>query len=89
MNGYEYVVLRLRELYFIDIDGVDAFDEIVSLIEKRGKKVFVTGVNGLALHLLRQGHAFRELEKNGRVFSHTADALRILGFQLHIQHEYR
>lgn len=80
LNGYENVILRLRELYFIDLDGVDAFDEIVGLIEGQGKKVLVTGVNPLISSMLSESHAYRELEKDGKVFKRTSDALRHLGY---------
>ncbi|MEK7649398.1 MAG: SulP family inorganic anion transporter [Patescibacteria group bacterium] len=89
LNGYENIILRLRELYFIDLDGVDAFDEIVSIIERREKKVYITGANDLTIHILRQSHAFKRLEKHGQVFPHTADALETLGFKLNIAHEYQ
>lgn len=89
LKNYENVILRLRELYFIDLDGVDAFDEIISLIEdKAGKTVYITGANELAIHLLRDGKKFKELEEKGRVFLHTADALKKLGIKLDIDHEY-
>lgn len=89
INGYENVVLRLRELYFIDLDGIDAFDEIVGIIESRKKNVFITGTNDLIMHMLRQSHKFNELEKANKVFPHTADALKALGFNLNIGREYR
>jgi MFS superfamily sulfate permease-like transporter len=38
LNGYEQVLLRFRELYFIDLDGVDAFEEIVELIQRHGRR---------------------------------------------------
>lgn len=89
LKNYENVILRLRELYFIDLDGVDAFDEIVSLIEdKAGKTVYITGANDLSIHLLRDGKKFKQLEEKGRVFPHTADALKKLGIKLDIDHEY-
>lgn len=82
-KNYENVILRLRELYFIDLDGVDAFDEIVSLIEdKAGKTVYISGANELSIHLLRGGKKFKGLEEKSHVFSSTADALKKLGFNL-------
>lgn len=88
LSGYENVILRLRELYFMDLDGIDAFDEIVSLIEARGKNVYVTGVNPLIIQSLRQSHKFAHIEKAQRVFPHTSDALKALGYSLHVTHEY-
>lgn len=78
---YKTVVLRLRELYFIDLDGVDAFDEIVDLIRADGKEVMITGTNAYIGRMLENdSEAYRTLKKEKKVFEHTADALRSLGF---------
>ena len=82
LNQYEQVILRLRELYFVDLDGLDAFDEIVHMIEAKGKTVYVTGINPVVLHSLRQSHAFKKLEETKHVLSRTSDALNVLGFDL-------
>lgn len=82
IDNFTNIVLRLRELYFIDLDGIDAFNEIVTLLEKRKKHVFVSGANSLTVHLLRESSVFRRLESDGAVFPTTADALQRLGFQL-------
>ncbi len=80
---YNTVVLRLRELYFIDLDGVDAFDEIVDIIHADGKKVMVTGVNSFIEQMLTDdSETFQDLTKKGLVFDRTADALRSIGFEL-------
>ena len=88
MEDCKNVILRLRELYFVDLDGIDAFDEIVSLLEKQNKQVFITGTNVLTLHLLRQSKEFLKLEKEGKIFPHTSDALKKLGFELKVSHAY-
>ena len=86
LKGVENVILRLRELFLIDLDGIDAFDEIVGMLQKQGKKVFITGTNVFSLAILRQSRKFAELEKQGRVFKHTSVALRSLGCELLIAH---
>lgn len=88
LENCENVILRLRELYFIDLDGVDAFDEIITLLEKQNKKVYITGTNVLTLHLLRESRQFIKLEKDGKIFPHTSDALKLLGFELRVTHAY-
>lgn len=84
LGDCENVVLRLRELYFIDLDGVDAFDEIVMLLKKQKKNVYVTGTNILTLHLLQQSKQFKKLEQEGKMFLYTSEALKQLGFKLDI-----
>lgn len=88
LDGYEQVVLRLRELYFVDLDGLDAFDEIVGLIQAKGKKVYVSGTNPLIHAMMRESHAFQKLEKCECVFAHTSEALKNLGFHAGVKHEY-
>lgn len=86
IQQYEEVVLRLRELYFLDIDGLDAFEEIIEIIEARGKKVYLSGVNPLIEQILLESKAYLRLKDSGAVFSTTTKALQFLGFSLH-EHE--
>lgn len=81
LNGYEHVVLRLRELYFLDLDGVDAFSEIVDLIQKQGKNVYVSSTSPLIEKMLKESPQYRELALKGCVFERTTDALRHLGYK--------
>ena len=87
LGDCENIVLRLRELYFIDLDGVDAFDEIIMLLKKQNKNVLITGTNILTLHLLQQSRQFKKLEKENKIFLYTSDALKELGFKLQISHQ--
>lgn len=80
LNGATNIILRLRELSFIDIDGIDAFDEIVALITSQGKNVYVTGANPLIAELLHDSAAYRALERDHRVFKRTSDVLATLGY---------
>jgi sulfate permease, SulP family len=79
-SKYKNIVLRMRELYFIDLDGVEAFDELVTIIQKSGKRVVITGANPLIEKSLNQGQAYGKLRHMGLVFDKTSDALRFLGF---------
>lgn len=81
LQGYENVVIRLRELYFIDLDGVDAFSEIIDLIQKQGKNVYVTSANALIERMLKESPQYRALVAEGCVFERTTDALRHLGYR--------
>lgn len=81
LSGYEHVVLRLRELYFIDLDGVDAFSEIVELIQKQGKKVYVTSSSPLIESMLKESPQYNRLVSDGHVFPRTTDALNFLGYK--------
>lgn len=85
-HNHKNIVLRLRELSFIDMDGVDALEEIIETLEKRGINIYVTGINDFILHMLFKSKHFVELQKAGNVFPHTTDALRHLGFKIPEKH---
>ncbi len=88
LKGYEQVILRLRELYFVDLDGLDALEEIIGLIEAKGKKVLISGTNPLIHSMLRESKKFKSLEKSKCVFAHTSEALKTMGFHSGVKHEY-
>jgi MFS superfamily sulfate permease-like transporter len=80
LGDYDNIVLRLRELYFIDLDGVDAFEEIVQIVEAQGKQVFVTGISPLIEKMLEDSKSFVRLRKKGNVYQKTSQALSKLGY---------
>lgn len=71
------VVLRLRELGLVDIDGVHAFDRIVDALEAAGKRVMLTSVTKPVDVMLRKGHAYARLLKEDAVFPNTRAALNL------------
>ncbi len=80
LGAYKNVILRLRELSFVDLDGVDAFDEIITLIKAQGKNVLVTGASPIISELLHESHEYKKLEEEGAVFKRTSEALSKLGY---------
>lgn len=80
LNGYKNVIIRLRELSLVDLDGIDAFNEIVSLIKAQGKGVMVTGASPLVGELLQESTAYQQLQQEGKVFKRTSEALKSLGY---------
>ena len=73
-TDYHTVILNLADVFFIDIDGVDAIDEIIATLHKHNKKVALAGINPLIENLLISisSHC-KQLKKNGLVYA-TADA---------------
>jgi len=70
------IVLRLRELYAIDLDGIEAFDEIIFTCKKNGNTVSLCGASSSIVEKLRCSQSFNELMTEGRVFEKTSEALR-------------
>jgi len=77
---YKHVVLRFREVYFIDTDGIEAFDEIIDIIKSRGQQVIVTGISKNILPVLKELSVnYQKLEDDGLVFNKAEQALKYLG----------
>lgn len=73
------IILRLREVYFIDIDGVDAIDEIIDIVQERGQQILITGVSGEVEELLAQlCEGYIHLKQRGLVFDKSEDAIKYL-----------
>jgi len=80
LRKYTSIILRLREVHFIDTDGVEALDEIIDIIEARGQQAILTGIDQNALDLLEQlSQGYKRLKGKKLIFKKTEDALLFLG----------
>lgn len=76
-NAYQTIILQLRDMYFIDLDGIDALDEIIDIIQMNKQKVIIASVNQSIKHaLMTTSKKFEALNREGLVFNKTADALQ-------------
>ena len=78
----ETAVIRLRELAYIDVDGLEALDEILDELNKKGIRVIVTGVSSLIAKQLKHSKAFGKILEKGDVFDRSHQALNALGYSL-------
>ena len=76
------LILSLRNLFYIDLDGLDILEEIILHQETSGRKVIITGASEFIKPLLEKILWFVNMEKKGLVFGSTTDALKFLGFPL-------
>lgn len=80
LTQYKAIVLRLREVYFIDTDGVEALNEIIDIITTRGQTVCLSGLDQDVVDLLEQlSPYYRKLKREKLVFKKSEDALQFLG----------
>lgn len=80
LTKYKTIILRLRSVYFIDLDGAHALDEIISIIQKRGQHVCVTSVSDHVGSFLEQlSPHYSQLRKQGLVFPKAEYALKHFG----------
>lgn len=83
LKQYKSIVLRLREVYFIDTDGIEALDEIINIIESRGQRVVLTGISPNLLNLIKDlSSGYKLLEGRGLVFDKAGAALQFLGVKI-------
>lgn len=73
----EVIVLRMRELGLVDLDGVHAFDRIVQALESQKKTVMLTSVTAPVAVMLVKGLAYTSLLEKGMVFPNTRAALQL------------
>jgi SulP family sulfate permease len=77
---YKIVILRMRSVYFIDLDGAEALDEIIALVKDRGQQVCLTSLSENAASLLEMVSTnYRALKQQGLVFEKSEEALHHFG----------
>jgi len=81
-HGYNNVIIKLRSLHLIDMDGIDTLEEIIGLVKSQNKNIYITGVEPMIMDMLNDAEHFQALIKDGKVLPKTSDALRSLGFEV-------
>lgn len=76
------IILGFRNLFYLDIDGLDALAEIVEELTANGQKVYVTGVGSSIVPLIKKTSWYKELHKTDGVFDSTSLALKSLGYKI-------
>ncbi|MES2436731.1 MAG: SulP family inorganic anion transporter [Patescibacteria group bacterium] len=69
------IVLNFRNLFYIDVDGIEALDEIIEDLDRRNQSVFVTGVNENIMKFVKDHEWFKKLVHENRVLTTTDAAI--------------
>jgi len=70
LSKYSLIILDLQGIYFIDLDGVAALDEIIEVIHSKGKKVALAQcVPHIASLLELTSSGYQKLKKDSLVFN--------------------
>lgn len=78
LSNYHSVIIRMREVHFIDLDGIEALNEIFDILYEKEKYIYVTGVDEhIDQQLVRESATYRRLKELGAVLPKTEDALKI------------
>jgi len=84
---YKVIILRFREVDYLDLDGIETIDEIIGVCKARGQQVILTSVPDDILGLLQDASFyFKSLKDQSLVFPKTEAALMYLHIPLR---EYR
>lgn len=82
LDKYKAVIFRLREVYMIDLDGIEALDEMINLLKKKNKNVYLTSISeSNKIKLRKSSHEYIYLENHGFVFDKTSYALNAIGIE--------
>ena len=85
LTKYTYIILRLREIYFVDLDGIAALDEIIETAKARGQKIMITGIPSTISHLLEEASSgYKKLKRDGLIFKTTQDTFSYLATHYNI-----
>lgn len=83
INGAHTLILNFRNLFYIDVDGLDSLGEVIAANEAKGKKAIVTSAGPFILPALLKTDWFKKLQDKKLVFNSTTEALETLGFDIH------
>lgn len=78
LSGPHTVVLAFRNLFFMDLDGLDALEDMVDSLESRGIRVACSGIGDLLRPLLATSSLYRRKERAGLIYESTSQAVKAL-----------
>lgn len=82
----ETVIIRMRNLHYADLDGIDALAEGVESLIMNNKKVLVCSFNSEVLEQLKTSSIFTDLLSKKVFYSNTEKALKSIGYTVEHMH---
>ena len=80
MPHLKNVVIRMRDTFYMDLDGLDILDESVQMLHNKGITVLFTKPCTKVLNVMIKSKIFRKKQKEDLIFDKTELALKYLGF---------
>jgi len=77
--NYENTILSLKHTFYLDLDGLDALEEIIGDLTARGSTVYITGVQEIITPMLHKATWFGEKQKAGFVLETEPQCLQRIG----------
>ena len=71
---YQHIIINLKELDYIDLDGIDAINEIAEQAVKENKTCTINNIHPTIRDRLQKNQQFIKLGKTGKVLVHNSEA---------------
>lgn len=78
LTPYRAVILKLKDLSYIDLDGTQALSEMIDLAQRQGKQVYVVGIKEPFIAMIHESSKIDELQEQKRILKTAAQALQVL-----------
>ena len=79
LTKYKIIILRFREVYYLDLDGIEAIDEIINICKSRGQKVILTSISTELSKILEESSFhYKNLKAENLIFPNTEKVLTFL-----------
>ncbi len=72
------IVLGFRNLFYIDVDGLDIIEEVIETLESRGKTVSISSINQIAFPIIAKTKWYNKLQERDLVFESSQEAVKLL-----------
>lgn len=73
LNANQKVIISLGHIWNIDVDGMEAIDEMIQTLQSNKIDVYISGSKDF--DFLSKLHSFEKLQKDGKIFSSSTEAL--------------
>ncbi len=80
MPNLKNVIIRMRDTFYMDLDGLDILDESVQMLHAKGITVLFTKPCQKVFNVMIKSKIFRQKQKDNLIFEKTELALKYLGF---------
>lgn len=80
-KNIQNVVIRLRDLFYLDLDGLELLEEAIITMQSKGKRVILTKPSPQIVEIMQKNSFIKNMFDNGLVFDKTSEALYSIGFQ--------
>lgn len=79
INKKVQLIISFSDISYIDIDGIEVFEEMIEMIASKHCTVCFAGVHDRLQCILSKTHYFQQLTQQWKVFASTSAALRGMG----------